>query len=87
MVEILEMHDGAALTDAAGHVILANDAASRLLGAELTDLAALKGMTVVPPLAELLEAPAAGAAFVATRAEPTLLVIAGRVTRAQRRAW
>ncbi len=77
-----QMHDGAALTDAAGRVILANDAASRLLGEELTDLAALKGMVVAPPPAELLEAPAAGLAFVATRAEPTLLVIAGRVTRA-----
>src|ERR1035437_8820723 len=40
-----QMNDGAALTDAAGRVILSNDAASRLLGGELSDLAgALKGM-------------------------------------------
>jgi NtrC-family two-component system sensor histidine kinase KinB len=78
-----QMHDGAVLTDAAGRVVLANDAAARLLGAELSGLAgALKGMVVAPPLAELLEAPASGAPFIATRAEPTLLVIAGRVTRA-----
>jgi NtrC-family two-component system sensor histidine kinase KinB len=78
-----QMHDGAALTDAKGRVILANDAAARLLGAELSDLGrALTGMTVVPALSELLEAPAGGAAFTATRAEPTLLVVAGRVTRA-----
>lgn len=74
-----QMHDGAALTDSAGRVILANAAAARLLGAGLSDLSR---MTVVPPLAELLAAPACGAAFVATRLEPTLLVIAGRVTRA-----
>ena len=76
-----QMHDGAVLADAAGRVILANDAARRLLGAELSELgAALKGMAVVPPLAEILASP--GAAFVATRPEPTLLVIAGRATRA-----
>ena len=78
-----QMHDGAVLTDATGRVILANEAASRLLGAGLSDLAAsLDGMTVAPSLAELLAAPASGAAFTATRAEPTLLVVAGRVTRA-----
>jgi signal transduction histidine kinase len=76
-----QMHDGAALTDASGRVILANDAAARLLGTGITDLAgALKGFTVIPPPAELLEASAS--AFTATRAEPTLLVISGRVTRA-----
>ena len=78
-----QMHDGAALTDAKGRVILANDAAARLLGAELSDLdRALKGMTVAPPFPELLAAAAGGVAFTATRAEPTLLVVAGRVTRA-----
>ncbi|MFI5350177.1 MAG: ATP-binding protein [Elusimicrobiota bacterium] len=76
-----QMHDGAALTDAAGRVILSNDAAARLLGTGISDLdGALKGMDVVPPMAELLAAPSA--AFTATRAEPTLLVIVGRVTRA-----
>ena len=78
-----QMHDGAALTDAAGRVLLANEAASRLLGAGHSELAAaLRGMTVAPPLAELLVASASDASFVATRAEPTLLVIAGRMTRA-----
>lgn len=76
-----QMHDGAALTDASGRVLLANEAAGRLLGGGIVDLAgALQGMTVVPPPAELLQGP--GTAFTATRAEPTLLVIAGRVTRA-----
>lgn len=78
-----QMHDGAALTDAAGRIILANEAAGRLLGGELSDLGrALNGMTVAPPLAELLATPEKGDAFIATRSEPTLLVIAGRVTRA-----
>jgi signal transduction histidine kinase len=78
-----QMHDGAALTDAAGRVILANDAAKRLLGTELSDLTgALKNMTVAPPLSELLSSPEAAAAFTATRAEPTLLVVAGRMTKA-----
>jgi two-component system, NtrC family, sensor histidine kinase KinB len=78
-----QMHDGAALTDAAGRVLLANAAAARLLGGELSALdGALKGMTVAPPLADLLASPEKGDAFIATRSEPTLLVIAGRVTRA-----
>ena len=78
-----QMHDGAALTDAAGRVILSNDAAARLLGTGISDLAgALQGMDVAPPPAELLNPPADGAPFIATRTEPTLLVISGRVTRA-----
>jgi signal transduction histidine kinase len=78
-----QMHDGAALTDAAGRVILANDAAKRLLGTELYDLpAALAAMVVAPPLSELLASTEPNAAFTATRAEPTLLVVAGRVTKA-----
>ena len=78
-----QMHDGAALTDAAGRVILANEAAKRLLGAELSDLnGTLKTMTVAPPLAELLSSTEAAAAFTATRSEPTLLIVAGRMTKA-----
>lgn len=79
----VQMHDGAALTDPSGHVILANDAARRLLGAELSDLSeGLKEMTVTPPLAELLACEKPFQDFTATRLEPVLLVLTGRVTRA-----
>lgn len=75
-----QMHDGAVLTDEDGKVILANDAAQRLLGAGMSDVAeALKGMTVVPPVSKVLED---GGDFLATRPEPTLLVVAGRATKA-----
>jgi len=75
-----QMHDGAALTDDRGRVILANAAAQRLLGAGLADAAsALKGMALVPPLETLL---AEGGDFTATRSEPTLLIITGRATKA-----
>jgi len=78
-----QMHDGAALTDASGRVILANEAAGRLLGGGLKDLGqAFAGMVVAPTLPELLASPERGDAFIATRNEPTLLVVAGRVTRA-----
>lgn len=78
-----QMHDGAALTDAAGNLILANEAAQKLLGTGHADLtSAVKGMTVVPPLAELLAADGASAEFTATRAEPTLLIVSGLVTKA-----
>ncbi|MFI5363154.1 MAG: ATP-binding protein [Elusimicrobiota bacterium] len=78
-----QMHDGAALTDGSGKIVLANDAAARLMGTGWTDLeGALGGMTIEPPLKDLLETPASGAAFTATRTAPTLLVVAGRVTRA-----
>lgn len=78
-----QMHDGAALTDAAGNVILANEAAQRLLGTGHSQLTtAVKGMTVVPPLAELLASTEPSAEFTVTRLEPTLLVIAGRVIKA-----
>jgi len=78
-----QMHDGAALTDADGRVILANAAAQRLLGSGHADLAsAVKDMTMAPPLAELLAGEASPAEFTATRENPTLLIIAGRVTKA-----
>lgn len=77
-----QMTDGAALTDERGRVILANDAARRLLGDGLTDLhAALEGMTVEPLLSRLLSGGPSDE-FVVTRQEPTLLVIAGRATKA-----
>lgn len=74
-----QMHDGAALTDARGRVILANAAARRLLGAAPDAAAALKGWEVAPSLEKLLDD---GGDFTATRKEPTLLILAGRVTKA-----
>ena len=77
------MHDGAVLTDPAGRVILANDAARRMLGSELADLAgSLKDMTITPPLTGLLASDKPFQDFTAVRPEPVLLVLAGRVTRA-----
>jgi len=78
-----QMHDGAVLTDSSGRVLLANDAARRLLGAELSDLAeSLKGMTLTPPFAELLASDRPFQDFSAVRPEPVMLVMAGRMTRA-----
>lgn len=78
-----QMTDGAALTDPAGKVLLANEAAARLLGAELKELAdGLNGMLVTPSIAELLSGEKPVLDFAAVRKEPTLLVLEGRVTRA-----
>jgi signal transduction histidine kinase len=78
-----EMADGAALTDSTGKLILANEAAQRLLGAGHRDLAsAVKGMEMVPPLDQLLAGTESPAEFTATRQEPTLLIVWGRVTKA-----
>jgi signal transduction histidine kinase len=78
-----QMHDGAVLADTSGRVILSNDSARRLLGTELPELgAALKEMTVAPPLAELLALDGYSLDFTATRAEPTLLILRGQVTKA-----
>ena len=77
-----QMQDGAVLTDASGKVLLANAAAARLLGSAPVDAAAgFAALETVPPVAELLAAEKGGD-FVATRREPTLFVLAGRVTRA-----
>jgi two-component system phosphate regulon sensor histidine kinase PhoR len=73
------MQDGAVLADDSGRVVLANDAARRLLGVEFSNIkSALSSFEVVPPMAEMTGT----AAFTATRREPTLLVIAGRSTPA-----
>lgn len=78
-----QMTDGAALTDETGKVLLSNEAASRLLGAELHELAdGLNGMVVTPSIAELLSGDKPVLDFAAVRKEPTLLVLEGRVTRA-----
>lgn len=78
-----QMTDGAALTDETGKVLLSNEAASRLLGAELHELAdGLNGMVVTPSIAELLSGEKPVLDFAAVRKEPTMLVLEGRVTRA-----
>lgn len=80
-----QMTDGAALTDPSGKILLSNEAAAKLLGTGLTDLAASLGaMAVTPSVAELLAGggPLGMLDFAAVRKEPTLLVLEGRVTRA-----
>lgn len=78
-----QMTDGAALTDATGTVLLANEAASKLLGTELKELAdGLNGMVTTPSIAELLSGEKPVVDFAAVRKEPTMLVLEGRVTRA-----
>ncbi len=78
-----QMTDGAALTDPTGKVLLSNDAAARLLGSELHELAdGLNGMVVTPSIAELLSGDKPVLDFAAVRKEPTMLVLEGRVTRA-----
>ncbi len=80
-----QMTDGAVLTDPAGKVLLANEAAAKLLGTQLKELAAsLQAMTVAPSIPDLLKAEAAVTDFTAVRKEPTMLVLEGRVTRAPR---
>ncbi|MBI3563605.1 MAG: GAF domain-containing protein [Elusimicrobia bacterium] len=75
-----QMRDGVVLTDAGGRVVLANDAAQRLLGPGKADLgAAFAGLTLSPALAALL---ADGGDFTATRESPTLLIVGGTATKA-----
>jgi len=92
-----EMTDGAILTDCEGRVLLANEAARKLLavGTGLSSLsAALAGMAVTPPLPEVMSGPRAstgftapagnalpGIEFTARREQPKVLILAGRVTR------
>ena len=78
-----QMQDGAVLAGTDGRVILVNDAAKRLLGADISQLSEnFEGMAVTPALSELLTGMAPTMEFDAVRREPTLLVIGGRVTRA-----
>jgi signal transduction histidine kinase len=78
-----QMTDGAALSDPSGKVLLSNEAATKLLGAELKDLAdGLTGMVVTPSIHELLNSEKPVLDFAAVRKEPTMLVLEGRVTRA-----
>ncbi|MBI5209264.1 MAG: GAF domain-containing protein [Elusimicrobia bacterium] len=68
-----QMSDGAVLTDLQGAVILANQAACRLLPigtGQATIAGALQGMAVRPPLAEVLAGGAVQAGGRASRAEP-----------------
>ena len=78
-----QMTDGAALTDPSGKVLLSNEAAAKLLGTELKEMAdGLTGMAVTPSISELLSGDKPVIDFAAVRKEPTLLVLEGRVTRA-----
>ena len=78
-----QMTDGAALTDSSGKVLLSNEAAAKLLGAELKEMAdGLTGMAMTPSISKLLSGDKPIIDFTAVREEPTLLIIQGRVTRA-----
>ena len=77
-----QMTDGAVLTDPDGRVLLANEAAAKLLGAEIKELFDFGAMAVTPSMLDLLKGEAAVLDFAAVRKEPTLLVLEGRVTRA-----
>jgi NtrC-family two-component system sensor histidine kinase KinB len=75
-----QMTDGCVLTDDQGVVLLANEAAVKHLG-ELADMrTALKNMAVTPSLPSLLSGVEPRQDFAAVRQEPTLMVLAGRVT-------
>lgn len=75
-----QMTDGCVLTDEFGAVLLANDAATKRFGELSTIEAALKGMAITPSLQSLLSGVEPRQDFAAVRQEPTLLVLAGRVT-------
>ncbi len=78
-----QMTDGAALTDSSGKVLLSNEAAAQLLGTELRDISAgFQGMSVTPPIKDLLAGDPPLLDFTALRKEPTLLALEGRVTKA-----
>lgn len=81
-----EMTDGALLIDKEGRVLLANEAARKFfaVGTELTTLdRALRGMTVTPPLSELMGGNATSIELLAVREEPKKLALAGRAMRVQ----
>jgi|CXWL01.1.fsa_nt_gi signal transduction histidine kinase len=78
-----QMTNGAVLTDLGGRILLANEASVSCLGAGLSDIGSgFKEMSLTPSLTDLLATPAAAVDFTATRSEPTLLVLEGRMTRA-----
>lgn len=75
-----QMKDGVVLAEADGRVLMANDAASKLLGGgSVLDLAAaVKGMEITPSFAEIFSVKNPLLAFNAVRREPTLLAVAGQ---------
>lgn len=75
-----QMTDGCVLTDELGKVLLANDAAVKHLGELPTIEQGLKGMVITPSLPSLLSGVEPRQDFAAVRQEPTLMVLAGRVT-------
>lgn len=78
-----QMRDGAVLTDERGRVQLVNEAAQKLLGASAKTLGeAVAGFSLEPSLKDMLDSDKDSEEFTATRSEPTLLIVAGRMTRA-----
>ncbi len=78
-----QMTNGAVLTDLGGRILLANEASGSFLGAGLSEIGVgFKEMVLSPTLDDLLAAPEPAVDFMATRKEPTLLVLEGRMTRA-----
>lgn len=76
-----EMTDAAVLTDDAGRILLANDAAKKLIGNgsrpdSLTEL--FKDMAVTPPLDRILKGAEAAHDFTAAREKPTRLILGGK---------
>jgi two-component system, NtrC family, sensor histidine kinase KinB len=80
----MEMSDGAILAGPDGYILLANEAARKLLGIEDAPSAmlddALRGLVMQPPIAEIAKT-SGTVAFTATREQPKKLVLAGHVTR------
>lgn len=79
-----EMNDGAILADSRGRIIIANDAAHKLLGVgqspeTLQD--ALAGLVITPSMHEMLAGDKADYKFAAAREQPKKLILAGKVTR------
>lgn len=81
-----EMRDAAILADGKGRVLLANEAARKYfgVGTELSSLpSALKGLTLTPSLAELMDSEAPLQDITAVREQPKKLVLSGRVIKVE----
>ncbi|MFA6002801.1 MAG: ATP-binding protein [Elusimicrobiota bacterium] len=79
-----QITDGVIMTDAAGRILLTNDAARKFfsVGTELVDLSgALQGMTATPPLETLMAGTEDAYDLTLRRDQPQLLILAGKATR------